>query len=191
MKKFNYFILLVGALLTFSTVIAQKDSSGIYLTANDFKAGKLSYAINYKTEKHKINDYVFLNIAQVKVKHHGKTYMLDKNNIYGYKSTKGEEFRFVNNQQYKILNLGEQILIYEYTETGPDPRNPLLRLLYYYYFTTDAANPPVELTKENLKKAFPENQSFNSKIEENFKTDEDLITYDKLHKMYKLNWLLK
>ena len=191
MKKFNYLILLAGGILTFSTVIAQKDSSGIYLTANDFKAGKLSYAINYKTEKHKINDYIFLNSAQVNVKHHGNTYKLDKNNIYGYKSTKGEEFRFVMDQQYKILNRGEHVLIYEYEEPGIDPRHPLLSLLYTYYFTTDAANPPVQLTKENLKKAFPGNQGFNGKIDENFNTDEDLITYDKLHKMYKLNWLLK
>ena len=72
MKKFNYFILLVGGLLTFSTVIAQKDSSGFYSTANDFKVVKLSYAINYKTEKHKINDYIFLNSEQVKVKHYGR-----------------------------------------------------------------------------------------------------------------------
>lgn len=191
MKKFNYLILLAGGILTFSAGIAQKDSSGIYLTANDFKVGKLSYAINYKTEKHKINDYVFLNSEQVNVTHHGKTYKLDKNTIYGYKSTKGEGFRFVNNQQYKILNPGEKILIYEYQESGTDSKHPLLSTLYTYYFTTDAENIPVQLTKENLKKAFADNTKFTSKLDENFKTDDDLITYNKLNKMYKLNWLLK
>ena len=39
-------------------VIAQKDSSGIYKTTEDFQQRKLSYAINCKTEKHKINPNV-------------------------------------------------------------------------------------------------------------------------------------
>lgn len=49
-------MMLLGGLGAFSIAIAQTDSSGIYATANDFQQGKLSYAINYKTEKHKIKD---------------------------------------------------------------------------------------------------------------------------------------
>ena len=39
---------------------AQKDSSGVYLNATDFMQRKLSYAINCKTEKHKINPNLLL-----------------------------------------------------------------------------------------------------------------------------------
>ena len=172
--------------------LAQKDSSGIYRTADDFKNQKLSYAINYKTEKHKINDNLLLNDRQIKVKHHDTIYTLEKNSTYGYKSTKGEVFRFENNKEYKVLNPVEKILVYQYSVMGHPENNPKGSIVEdYYFFATDAANSPVELTKENLKKAFPENHKFHDALDENFKTDKELLSYDKFHHMYKLNWLLQ
>ncbi len=191
MKKNIISIVLAGSLsaLTFSA-FAQKDSSGIYMTANDFKNGNLSYAINYKTEKHKINDYLFLNPDQIKVKHHDSTYMLNKSTTYGYKDTKGKVFRFVDNKDYEILNPGESILIYKYVITTQQPKTTPV-VMVRYFFTRDSGNPPVELTKDNLKKAFPENHKFHDALDENFKTDEELISYDQFHHMYKLNRLLQ
>lgn len=103
--------MLVWGLLLFSTVIAQKDSSGIYKTADDFQQRKLSYAINYKTENHKIKDNLFFNGGDIKVNHGGETYTLPKSETYGFRSTKGEVFRFVDNKEYKILNPGEDLLM--------------------------------------------------------------------------------
>ena len=50
-------MLIISGLVFSQTTEAQTDSSGIYKTADDYKAHKLSYAINYKTEKHKIKSY--------------------------------------------------------------------------------------------------------------------------------------
>lgn len=65
MKKFNYAIMLAINILALSTAMAQKDSSGIYKTAEDFQTRKLSYAINYKTEKHKIKDNILFNDEKI------------------------------------------------------------------------------------------------------------------------------
>ncbi len=60
MKRNQFRLLVIAALFFTLNAFAQKDSSGIYKTAHDFKNRNLSYAINYKTEKHKINSYVLL-----------------------------------------------------------------------------------------------------------------------------------
>jgi len=48
-----------------------------------------------------------------------------------------------------------------------------------------------ELTKMNLKKAYPENHGFHDVLDTNFKEDKELTSYDEYHKMYKINWILK
>ena len=186
MKKYNHFILLVSGILSFLIATAQKDSSGIYKTADDFKNKKLAYAINYKTEKHKINDNVLFNDAQIKVKHHDTTYTLEKSNTYGYKDTKGETFRFVDNKEYKILNPGEPLLIYVYQHPAHSPKEAT-KYGPMYFFSTDAASAPQALTKANLKNAFPDNHAFHDALDAQFKDDTELYEYDSFHKMYKLN----
>jgi len=167
-------------------VFAQKDSSGIYKTAEDFQNKKLSYAINYKTEKHKINDNLLFNDAQIKVKHHDTSYTLEKSNTYGYKDTKGEVFRFVDNKEYKILNPGEPLLIYFYQHPAHSPKEAE-KYPPAYFFSTDVASAPQSLTKANLKAAFPNNHKFHDALDEQFKRDDELPAYDSFHKMYKLN----
>lgn len=191
MKSCSLPITLLGWTLLISfTALAQKDSSGIFNTAEDYKAGKLSYAINYKTEKHKINDYMFLNAAQVKVKHKGEIYLLDKNKIYGYRDTRGRDYRFVEDKSYEILNSGEPILIYKYSAPVQNPK-AVQKESTQYYFTKDAGDAPMPLTKENLKKAYPKNHRFHDAIDQNFRSDNELTNYDEYHKMYKMNWLYK
>jgi len=190
MKKFNLLFMLASGIIAFSSATAQKDSSGIYKTADDFRNRKLSYAINYKTEKHKINDNLLFNNADVKVKHAGETYTLSKSETYGYRNTKGEEFRFIDNKEYKILNPGQKVLIYTYSVPYQNPK-ALATIVTRYFFTTEAASSPMELTKANLKSAFPSNHKLHDALDAEFKTDAELYAYDQFHKMYKLNWLFK
>lgn len=191
MKKNIFFLTAIGLLAISMNATAQKDSSGIYQTADDFRNHKLSYAINYKTEKHKINDYLLFNSTQVKVTHHGTTYTLDKSAIYGYKSTTGEVFRFVGIEAYKVLNPDEDILLYLHTT----PVNPLLdptkKVEEHYYFSKDAASSLIDLTIGNLEKAFSDNSKFLASIDKYFKKDEQLVSYDTKRKMYTLNRLLQ
>ena len=192
MKKI-YFPALAGCLLILSQgSYAQKDSSGIYKTAEDFQNRKLSYAINYKTEKHKIKDNILFNSDKIVVKHKGESYTLLKSNTYGYRNTKGEEFRFIDNKEYKVLNPGQSLLIYFYqhaAHTGKD----INRGLYQpeYYFGKDATSPLQHLTLTNVKASFPQNHKLHDALDAQFKSDKELYEYDNFHKMYKLNWIIK
>lgn len=190
MKKFNLFFMLASSLLACSSAIAQKDSSGIYKTADDFQNRKLSYAINYKTEKHKINDNVLFNNADIKVKHAGETYTLLKSETYGYRSTNGEAFRFVDNKEYKIINPGEALLMYVYKHPSHSPKEAE-RYAPAYFFSSDATSAPQSLTKANLQAAFPVNHKLHDALDAQFKSDKELYAYDQFHKMYKLDWIMK
>lgn len=189
MKKLNYAIMLAINILALSTAMAQKDSSGIYKTADDFRQRKLSYAINYKTEKHKIKNNLLFNDAELKVKHAGETYTLLKSETYGYRSTKGEEFRFVDNKEYKILNPGQDLLIYGYKHPSHSPKE-IEKYPPMYYFSTDASSAPQSLTKANIKAALPDNHKFHNELDAQFKNDKQLHEYDQFHKMYRLNWII-
>ena len=187
MKKINLLLALASSLFAFNqTSLAQKDSSGIYKTASDFQQKKLSYAINYKTEMHKIKDNILFNDAEIKVKHDGQTYTLDKNTTYGFKSTKGEVFRFIDKKEYKVLNPNETILIYVYKHPSHSPKETQ-KYPPMYYFSTDASAVPQALTKANLKAAFPDNHKFHDALDAQFKSDAELYAYDSFHKEYKLN----
>ncbi|MBN8836158.1 MAG: hypothetical protein J0I09_02785 [Sphingobacteriia bacterium] len=189
--KNNITYLLITALAIFTqSAIAQKDSSGIYKTAEDYKTHKLSYAINYKTEKHKINSWLLFKGNIVRVKHQGVTYDLKKSETYGYRDIKGKEYRFIGEVEYTILNPGEPLLLYFYQHPAhsgkeADKYRPA------YFFTTDAASVPQALTKENLKSAYPDKHKFHDELDAQCKDDKDLYAYDQFHKMYKLNWIYK
>lgn len=186
-------MMLAGILLAFNqTSFAQKDSSGIYKTAEDFQNRKLSYAINYKTEKHKIKDNILFNADKIVVKHKGETYTLVKSETFGLKNTKGVVFRFADNKDYKVLNPGEPILIYVYDNTVHSGKNASNKTYQWeYYFSKDAVSPPQNLTLANVKAIFPENHKFHDALDAQFKSDKELYVYDSFHKMYKLNWIYK
>jgi hypothetical protein len=187
MKK-NFVLQLLSSCLLLLSVAAtaQKTQSGIYMTAEDFKSQKLKYSTSYSLTE-KVNDFLILDASQVKVNYQGKTIILNKDDVFGYRNNKGEDFRFVDNNSYKILNPGQDILIYEYTHPGADPREraPIKN----FFFTRNINDNPKELTKDNLSKDFKDNKEFQALIYETFKTDKDLLSFDKVNKMFKLNLL--
>jgi hypothetical protein len=186
------FILLSATFLAGSiSTFAQQDSSGIFNTVDDYKNGRLTYAINYKTEKQKIKDYLLLDASSVKVKHGGQTHLLNKHNLYGYRDTKGHDYRFIGDNTYRILNPREPIILYKYAEVRRDPAKNPPTLINRYYFSTNAENAPVSLTRGNLKKAFPENTKFHETIDKTFRSDDELTRFDKLHNTYTVVWLLE
>lgn len=178
----------LAAVLVF-TAGAQQDSSGIYKTATDFASKTLSYAINCKKEKHKINPNLLFNSTQIKVKHGGSIYMLSKSETFGYKACDGTAYRFVNNSEYKILNPVEGLLLYEYQHPAHSPKNaeqyPVM-----HFFSSGADGPVQPLTLANVKAAFPDSHKFHDALDAQIKQDKDLVAYDAFHKMYKLNWLM-
>jgi hypothetical protein len=189
MKTLNRLLLVVVTFFTLTqTSSAQNESGGIYKTAYDFQQNKLSYALNDKS-KDKIKDELFKE-SKIKVVHDGKTYVLDKNNTYGYKNPAGEVFRFVDNKEYRVLNPGESLILYVYYDIVSSDKGSFFTHSDYY-FSPDASSGLQPLTKENLKEAFPNNSKFHDALDVYFKTDKDLVAYDSAHKMFKLNKIYK
>jgi len=95
-----------------------------------------------------------------------------------------------NDKNYTVLNAKESIVIYKYQHLGHSPKDAE-KYTPTYFFTTGSYDVLQELTKLNLKKAFPANHPFHDALDATFKDDKELISYDDFHKMYKVNWLLK
>jgi hypothetical protein len=91
---------------------------------------------------------------------------------------------------YTVLNPGELITIYKYQHLSHSPKEAE-KYKPKYFFTTGNSDVLQELTKMNLKKAFPANHPFHDALDAQFEDDNGLNAYDSYHKMYKVSWLLK
>ncbi|KAA9038391.1 hypothetical protein FW778_12525 [Ginsengibacter hankyongi] len=89
---------------------------------------------------------------------------------------------------YTILNPGETIMIYKYIHAAHSPKEAE-KHGPKYFFTTPSSDTLKELTKMNLKYAFPQNHAFHDALDANFNTDAELTSYDAFHKIYKINRL--
>lgn len=165
----------------------QKDSSGIYFTADDYTHQKLSYAINCKTQKHAINPYNIFFDKYIIIKHEGIKHKELKDSVYAIKYCDQSITRIYNRQEYPLINPGEQIMIY-ISVSGPGSKGETARTTYF--FSVDAKSELVELTIYNIKAAFPDNHKFHDMIDMEFFKDDDLIGYDDFHKMMKINRVL-
>lgn len=87
---------------------------------------------------------------------------------------------------YTVINSGEPITIYKYQHQSHSPKEAE-KYAPKYFFTTSSSNVLQELTKMNLKKAFPNDHAFHDALDAQFKEDKELIAYDDFHKMYKIN----
>ena len=87
---------------------------------------------------------------------------------------------------YTILNPGEPIIIYKYQHLSHSPKEAE-KYAPKYFFTTSSSNVLQELTKMNLKKAFPNDHAFHDALDAQFNEDKELTAYDDFHKMYKVS----
>lgn len=175
-------LLILGSIMSFPwAVLAQQDSSGVYESVSDFEKSKLSYAINCKTEKHKIKRTDYYQKGYIKVIHRDSTIMLPKDSIFGFRDCDGNSFRLIDGRSYKILNPTEYILIYKHEVRHHK------HTAFHYVFSRGPRGEITTLTRENLKKAFPENTAFQNNIDQVFRKDSQLTQYDKLYKMYLIN----
>ncbi len=187
MKKIIALIILVT--LHSLCANAQTDSSGIYTTADDFVAHKLSFAINCQTEKHKIYLNDFFNRPFITVKHFDTTYKIYRKDIYGYRFCNGEVYRIIKKSDLRILNAGEHILIYRhfaFHQSNDGKTN-----VTHFSFSNGAYAPVETLTFKNLEKAFPGNPKFYEQLHKLYKYNSELGVYNEEHKMYAINWIYK
>lgn len=183
MKKLNLLLcLFLFFLIVSHKVNAQKDSSGVYMTASDFKIKKLSFPINCKTKKHKIKLNSFFNKDYITVIHQGITSKLSKDSVFGFKTCNGYSYRIIRELDYTILNPDDSLLIYEFQPLSV-PKNPVLPV---YKFSVGSSGQVIDLSISNIKNIFPENHNFHDELETEFSKNSNLLAFDRYHKQYKL-----
>jgi hypothetical protein len=182
------FLLLIFPLLLFSwnaELIAQTAYEGVYLSANDFTNGKISFANNHPDNKYQLHLYEFFNTPSIKISIGDSVITLAKDSIFGYRDNKNTCYRFYKKAAFEILNPSEKILLYCNTSVAGTPRNS--HLVTNYYFSVTAGSPIYPLTKENLKAVFGKDFHFHELIDMYFHYDNELTAYDSLNKIYFLN----
>lgn len=184
MKK-SFLFVCIGCLFTLfaSPVIAQKGCSGIYLTAEDFLAGKLCSA-SAGRNKSTTTGYDLLSCRHLFVEQAGVTREMSQKDIYAVKCCDGNVVRIYHGDSYTLLNPGGNIPMYR-VRVNSVGKGDVVRMKYY--FSKDAASDIADLTTDNLKTAFPDNLKFDDALDAEFRSDRDLSGYDKAHQCYKLD----
>ena len=161
--------------------------SGLYRSAADFRARRLTLAVDCQTEKHKLRMNEFRGRPYVTVVHGGKAYRMDKDSLFGFRDCEGQSYRFATDYHHlPILNPEEELLLYRMMQpaAGKNPGRDDA------YFSASAAAPVQALTLLNVKRAFPGNHRFHDLLDAQLGNG-DLTAYDQMHRMTKINWLLR
>lgn len=166
----------------------QNEKSGIYFTANDYETNNLSFAIDCKTEKHKIKSDMIFQPKEITIKHNNINHTFPKDTIYGILNCGGAIVRIYKNSEYPLINPNEKIMIFKVKSMGYGKNNPPQTK---YYFSKDVKSEIETLSIDNLKKAFPSNHKFHDLIDAEFHQDKELYAYDDFHKIMKINRVLQ
>ena len=194
MKPVSIVVTLIAtAVLSTAAAIAAApaQTSGIYLSAADYTERRLSLEGDCTSAAHKLEQHNIVHKPYIEITHGTETRRYAKSELYGFRACDGREYRFVENREYEILE-SSPIAIYTIQVPAREAKDlardrPTTRL---YFFGAGPAGEVLPLTRNNLKRAFPDNHTFHDALDQMFHSDEELAQYDDFHKMFKINRLL-
>jgi hypothetical protein len=170
----------------FQKTMAGTQTTGLYLTSDDFINHKLSYKTNGSNgSKIKLNG--FFESGKVVVTYNGKEQIFSKNEIFGYRSN-GQDYRFFNNTAYKILDT-KDFYIYSSPKLIQEGKGPKQVETYYYSSTSSSMVEPLSI--KNLENTYAENPKFKYMVEASFSSDNALVQYDAAIKEYKVKYIFE
>jgi hypothetical protein len=161
--------------------------SGVYLTAADYEAGRLSFVGDSGSKGHKLEIHDVLNKPYIDVMHESEKHRSSKSEVFGYRASNGFDYRFGGKFEYQILEAND---LYIYLREISVSQGRTSRTVREYYFSVRANSQIQALTLENLKQAFPHNHRFHDWLDATFGAGQNLAEYDEFHKMFKVNRLL-
>jgi hypothetical protein len=161
-------------------------TSGVYLTADDYKNDRRSFEGECSSQTHKLELHDVLNKPYIEVTHESKKQRYQKNELFGFRACDARDYRFASNREYQILESKELYIYVREVVTG----GKVFRTIRTYYFSPGAGGPVLALTLENLKQAFPDNHRFHDSLDLTFGAGQTLAEYDEVYKMFKVNRLL-
>jgi hypothetical protein len=97
-----------------------------------------------------------------------------------------QQYRETGKRKYEIVDTaGFYLYSYNMLVQGEKIARPET----VYFFSVDRESPVLQLTMDNLEKAFASNPKFRYSLEAQFHGDRQLMAYDKATKMYKIKYL--
>jgi hypothetical protein len=189
--KTNFTPLVALAVLLFSGAgtaqVPLEKTSGVYLTAADYKNGRLSFEGDCGSKAHKLELHDVLHKSYIHVTHETEKRRFAKSDLFGFRACDGHDYRFASNLEHQIL---EARGLYIYAREVYVSHGRGRHTARGYFFSAGAEGPVLALTLENLKKALPENQRFHDALDASFGARQKLSEYDESQKMFKVNQLL-
>ena len=158
-------------------------ADGIYLKAGDFKNQQVSEELNGSSDRLQTNS--FFGGKSVKVIRNGKTNILAKDEVFGYR-LKGKDYRFYKNGAYQIADTAG-FYLYKRTELTAGRKNQVPQPVYY--FSKTASSPLLKLTIGNLNSEYQQQTDFRYALTDFFKSDAQLTSYDPRLKTYQLKYI--
>ena len=170
------------------TRIKINNAYGLFYSFVDFQHGKITYPMDCENSEDelKLNDW--FGSSRGFVWSNGERHLFDKNQIYGYRDSKKENHRFFRGEEYKILDTAGIFLYYKYTQKEVTKGKSLIKT-DEYYFSVQGDGPICLLTSQNLRMSFSNNYRFQYALDAGFKSDGELIAYDDIQKIYKIEYL--
>ena len=161
---------------------------GLYSSFADFTSGRLTYQVDCSSNKDKLKLNALFGASKGYVRVNGEKHSFSKNQVYGYRNCKNEDYRFYNNTAYQVLDTAGFFLYYNYGPEQPVAGKALVKTDKYYFSVKgdDALQP---LTIANLDKAFPGNHRFHNTLVAEFKSAKELADYDSFLKTYRIKYL--
>jgi hypothetical protein len=185
MNKFKLPVIIIIMTLGFiKNSPAQTQSNRFYLTYNDFVNHKLSYGSD-ESHKNKIVLHNFLQGSNVTLISNGKKQTFAKSEIFGYREN-NRDYRFQNNKAFEIVDT-EGFYLYKHDKLVQVSKG--LRPVSTVYFSKKANAEILQLTQQNIDRAFASNYKFRNMVQAEFKTDNDLNQYDNALNKYQIKEL--
>ncbi len=180
-------ICIVCLLFISHTVFAQ---SGIYMSWQDYQAGKLSNVLNCDSKPVKIKLHHFFSSTCIYIQQGEQEVRFCKDSIFGYRDCAQNTFRFykTNDDEYRIVE-NQNIVIYTSDIPVTDIPGKTIKLIPGWFFSASISSDILPLTINNLKRAFPNNLKFHDFLDVEFNSSQNISEYDTIHKMYKVNYL--
>lgn len=186
------FIVLMATVLILNAPVqiqaATPKTSGVYLTSTDYKASRLTFEGDCKSEAHRLELHDVLNKPYIDVTHESVKRRYQKSELFGFRTCDGHNYRFDSNLEYQILE-SRDLYIYA-RDTRHVYGKGVPQTITEYYFSVGADGSIRPLTMENLKQAFPDNHKFHDLLHSYFSTGQGLGEYDSFHKMFRVDRLL-
>ncbi len=163
-------------------------TSGVYITAKDYKKNKLNVEADCLNEKNKFEKNDYFSTSTFVVIHKGKRVTYQKKDIYAYRDCNNKVWRFYKEQAYQIM---ETKSMWIYTTQKTILNDVVVEKDPVVYFSVGPEAEIKELTIANLKLAFRDNWIFLNMVQVEPEPERSVRSYDTEHKMYRVNYLYK